>query len=96
MPEGAHVTDEPECTEEKSFIGYLPSKLPLFLTAKSKERLSKFTCTCKDISVAVMHRSWTEQLTPGSLQYKYRGCLFAHLIKWKDRITFVTECSFHY
>jgi hypothetical protein len=35
-----HVTDEPECTEEKSFIGYLPSKLSLFLTGKSEERLS--------------------------------------------------------
>jgi hypothetical protein len=43
-----------------------------------------------------MHRSWTEPRTPGSLQYKYRGCLFAHLIKWTDRNIFVTDCSFHY
>ena len=35
-----HVTDEPEGTEEKSFIGYLPSKLFLFLTGKSEERFS--------------------------------------------------------
>jgi len=41
-----HLTDEPECTEEKSFIGYLASKLSLFLTGKSKEPLSEFTCTC--------------------------------------------------
>ena len=91
-----HVTDEPECTKEKSFIEYLPSKFSLFLNGKSEERLSEFTCTCENTAVALTHRSWTEPRTPGSLQYKYRGCLFAHLIKWKDRNIFVTECSFHY
>ena len=63
-----HVTDEPECTKEKSFIGYLPTKLSLFLTGNTKERLSEFTCTCKNTAVALMHRSWTEPRTPGSLQ----------------------------
>ena len=51
-----HVTDEPECTKEKSFIEYLPSKFSLFLNGKSEERLSEFTCTCENTAVALTHR----------------------------------------
>jgi hypothetical protein len=52
-----HVTDGPECTEKKYFMGYLPSKLILYLTGKHRERLSEFISSCKNTDLALMHRS---------------------------------------